>query len=73
MEEFLKNLGIDSTNLNENDNKKYKYPLNRKSNETNVYYENKSRHPISFYYDLPNALEKFFENYSINNDNQNEK
>lgn len=67
LKEFLKNLGIDSSNLDENDNNIYKYPLKRKSNETNVYYENKTRHPMSFYYDVPNELEKFFENYHINN------
>ena len=51
LKEFLSFLGIDPTELDENDtNYTYKYPLNRRVNEPEHYYINKSRHPMSFYY-----------------------
>lgn len=51
LKEFLLFLGIDPTELDENDTYySYKYLLNRRVNEPEHYYINKSRHPMSFYY-----------------------
>ena len=62
---FLLNLGINPNDLNENDKTRYNYPINRKTNETVVYRENKTRHPISFYYDDPELIKDFIKNYSF--------
>ena len=68
---FLLNLGINPKDLNENDS--YSYPINRKTNETVVYRENKLRHPISFYYDNPELINDFIQNYSFLIDYQKQK
>ena len=60
---FLSNLGIDSNKLKDNDNTAYKYPINRKTNKSDVYYNNKSRHPPIFYFDMQKGIKEFFEEY----------
>ena len=70
---FLLNLGINPEDLDKNDNTSYSYPINRKTNETVVYRENKLRHPISFYYDNPELRNDFIKNYSFLIDYQKQK
>ena len=60
---FLSNLGIDSKKLKDNDTTAYKYPINRKTNKSDVYYNNKSRHPPIFYFDMQKGIKEFFEEY----------
>ena len=60
---FLLKLEINPEDLDENDNTIYIYPINRKTNETVVYRENKIRHPISFYYNNPEFIKDFIQNY----------
>lgn len=69
---FLKKLGIDSTKLDEKDKTIYKYPLKRKYINSNKYTENKTRHPMSFYYNFPKLIKEYFEEYPIMNDNREE-
>lgn len=67
---FLLKLEINPDDLDEDDKYMYNYPINRKTNETVVYTENKSRHPISFYYDNPEFIKDFIKNYCNINDYQ---
>ena len=60
---FLSNLGIDSKKLKDNDTTAYKYPINRKTNKSDIYYNNKSRHPPIFYFDMQKGIKNFFEKY----------
>lgn len=73
LKELLANLGIDSTQLSEDDKEIYSYALKRKSDESNAYYGNKSRHPINFYYDDPNLINEYIKNFCFNLDNKNKK
>jgi len=73
LKELLTNLGIDSTQLSEDVKEIYSYALKRKSDEVNAYYENKTRHPINFYYDGQNLINEYIKNYCFNIDSKNEK
>ena len=64
---FLKQLEIDSSNLDEEDHNIYRYPLKRKSDSIEEYYGPKYRHPLRFYHCEENALQKFFKYYPVNN------
>ena len=68
--ELLLNLGINVNDLNDNDKFRYNYPLNRKTNENNAYFEYKSRHPISYYYTEANLFKKFFEMFNTSADDK---
>jgi hypothetical protein len=66
LKEFLNNLGINTKQLDENDKYEYSYPIKRKLNKTNKkYYSNKTRHPISFYYDNPELTQKFINKVNL--------
>ena len=62
MKVFLKKLEINPSNLDENDNNNYKYPIKRKFDSNEAYSGQKLRHPLKFYYNEPNAIHKFFQN-----------
>ena len=68
--ELLLNLGINVNDLNDNDKFRYNYPLNRKTNENNAYFEYKSIHPISYYYTEANLFKKFFEMFNTSADDK---
>ena len=61
LKKFLSNLGINSLELKENDTTVYNYPLDRRvkfPKYSNI--NNKSRHPLCFYYDDPNFIKEIF-------------
>ena len=60
---FLLKLEINIKDLYEDDETIYIYPIKRKTNEAAVYYENKSRHPMSFYYNEPEFIKDFIQNF----------
>ena len=60
---FLLNLEINIKDLYEDNETIYIYPIKRKTNEAAVYYENKSRHPMSFYYNEPEFIKDFIQNF----------
>ena len=68
MKVFLKKLEIDISNLDENDNNAYKFCLKRKYNSYEAYSGPKMRYPLNFYYSEPNALQNFFKNYPMNDE-----
>jgi len=67
---FLLNLEINIKDLYEDDETIYIYPIKRKTNEAAVYYENKSRHPMSFYYNEPEFIKDFIQNFCNSKDYQ---
>ena len=68
MKVFLKKLEIDISNLDEDDNNAYTFSLKRKFNSNEAYYVPKLRHPLSFYLYETNSLQKFFQNYPMNDE-----
>ena len=74
LKKLLSNLGINYSELKENDLTVYNYPLDRrvkfpKYSNKNI---NKSRHPLCFYYDDPNIIKDYFlENFVIGSDESN--
>lgn len=72
LKNFLNKLGIIVDKLDEEDKTNYNFPLKRRTNGF-TYSDNKSRHPISFYHNIPDLMEKYFKNYHpIKYDNQDE-
>ena len=69
LKRFLSNLGIDYSELDENDPTVYNYPVDRRVDALKHYKlkDNKSRHPLFFYYDDPNFIKDYF--LSIFNEN----
>ena len=67
LKELLPNLGINVNDLEENDNYKYNYPLKRKTDGGQIFFENKPRHPINFYYNDPEKIKNFFESFTVPN------
>ena len=64
LKQLLSNLGIDYLELDENDSTVYNYPFDRRVDAPKYYKisENKSRHPLFFYYDDPNFIKEYFTN-----------
>ena len=74
LKQFLSNLGINSSELKENDPTIYNYPLDRRVNfpKYSNNNENKSRHPLYFYYDDTNFIQDYFiRNIVIGNNESN--
>lgn len=62
---FLYDLGIDYKDLYENDDFIYNYPIDRRTDDKELSYENKNRHPINFYFDDPKIMDDFFKDYHM--------
>ena len=61
---FLSALGIDYKDLYDDD-AIYNYPIDRRTDEKDISYENKNRHPVNFYFDDPKIITDFFNDYHM--------
>lgn len=68
LKDLLPNLGINQDELNADDNTKYTYPLKRKTNQTDLYSEDRPRHPTNFYFNNPTKIEQFYKSFIVPNE-----